>query len=113
LTYFYLLVAALFGSCAADKKTKWSGASRGAVQDSFRALSALLPGAAWPASSPDDGADRHDQAQAVVATETAQVLAVLQRLEHPWHPAAGPVTGPSAAGWCADGPGPELDAPAR
>ena len=59
------------------------GASRGAVRDSFRALSALLPGAVWPASPPGGGADRHDQAQAVVATETARVLAVLQRLEHP------------------------------
>jgi uncharacterized membrane protein YccC len=59
------------------------GACRGAVRDSFRVLSALLPGAAWPASSPGDGADRHDQALTVVATETAQVLAALQRLEHP------------------------------
>jgi uncharacterized membrane protein YccC len=59
------------------------GACRGAVRDSLRALSALLPGAAWPASSPGDGADRHDQALTVVATETAQVLATLQRLEHP------------------------------
>jgi hypothetical protein len=58
------------------------GTCRGVVRDSFRALSALLPGAAWPASSPDDEAVRPDQALTAVATETAQVLAALHRVEH-------------------------------
>jgi hypothetical protein len=79
--YALVLVEAVHDGARAPREVV--GACRGAVRDSLRALSALLPDAAWPASSPGDGADRHDQALTVVATETAQVLATLQRLEHP------------------------------
>jgi uncharacterized membrane protein YccC len=79
--YALVLVEAVHDGARAPREVV--GACRGAVRDSLRALAALLPDAAWPASSPGDGADRHVQALTVVATETAQVLATLQRLEHP------------------------------
>ena len=79
--YALVLVEAVHDGARAPREVV--GACRGAVRDSLRALAALLPDAARPASSPGDGADRHDQALTVVATETAQVLATLQRLEHP------------------------------
>jgi uncharacterized membrane protein YccC len=79
--YALVLVASVHDGARAPREVV--GASRGAVRDSFRALSALLPGAAWPASPPGNGANRNDQALTVVATETAQVLTALQQLEHP------------------------------
>ena len=79
--YALALVAAVHDGARAPREVV--GACRDTVRDSFRALSALLPGVAWPASPPGHGADRNDQALTVVATETAQVLTALQHLEHP------------------------------